>query len=140
MNTLIIYPPTLVSARHQGPVVVGETVGNNFVTENILAVGSNCAVFSAKPKGQPQAASVALKISDEKVGQTALATEATVLQSVMDNKHFVKIIEFGHHRQFNYIVTYLLGPSLRDLALRQSPYTLSLKTLLKFAYQAIESL
>ncbi|KAA6356462.1 MAG: hypothetical protein EZS28_048011, partial [Streblomastix strix] len=57
-----------------------------------------------------------------------------------DSKHFTKIIESGRHKQFNYIVTQFLGPNLRDLALRQHQSTLTLQTLMKFSYQAIEAL
>ncbi|KAA6387794.1 MAG: hypothetical protein EZS28_016679 [Streblomastix strix] len=128
-----------ISVQH-GTFVAGELIGNNFIVESILAVGSNCIVLSAKPKGQPQAASVAIKISEEKVGRTALATETTILQSVKINKHFARIIESGHHKQFNYIVTQLLGSNLRDLALHHPTSTFSLRTLLKFAYQAVEAI
>lgn len=39
-----------ISVQH-GTFVAGELIGNNFIVESILAVGSNCIVLSAKPKG-----------------------------------------------------------------------------------------
>ncbi|KAA6370311.1 MAG: hypothetical protein EZS28_034162 [Streblomastix strix] len=123
-----------------GPIVVGQFVGSNFAIEKILAVGSNCTIFSAKLNGNPQAAPTALKVENDEPSRNALAKEIHILRSIQNTKHFAKIIESGHHRQFNYVVIQLLGPSLRDLALRQPSYTFSLKILLKFAYQAIEAL
>ncbi|KAA6403713.1 MAG: hypothetical protein EZS28_000756 [Streblomastix strix] len=122
------------------PILVGELIGINFVVERIQAAGHNYTIYSAKLQGNQQAVSVALKVAKDEFVTIAITNENHVIGSIQNTKHFAKIFESGRHRQFNYIVTQMLGPNLRDLALNHPSFTFSLKTLLKFAYQAIDSL
>ncbi|KAA6374735.1 MAG: hypothetical protein EZS28_029738 [Streblomastix strix] len=122
------------------PAVVGDIISCKFVINSILRVGCNCFICSAMQIDNHTAAQLAVKFEKDEPDNLALITEYIVQKSIFNMKHFAKIIEFGHRQQFNFIITQLLGPSLRDLALRQQFQNLSLQTLLKFAYQAIESL
>ncbi|KAA6396778.1 MAG: hypothetical protein EZS28_007697 [Streblomastix strix] len=123
-----------------GPIAAGELIGNKFVVESALAVGSNYIIYSAKLLGNPQAGYVALKIAKNEHDNNIVTNEYHVIESIKNTKHYAKIIESGRHRQFNYIITQMLGPNLRDIVLHIPSFTFALKTLLKFAYQAIDAI
>ncbi|KAA6386619.1 MAG: hypothetical protein EZS28_017853 [Streblomastix strix] len=60
--------------------------------------------------------------------------------TIINLKHFAKVIEYGKHKKYRFAITEILGPSLSDLAFRLNPPKFGLLTLLKFSYQAIEIL
>ncbi|KAA6388774.1 MAG: hypothetical protein EZS28_015697 [Streblomastix strix] len=97
----------------------------SFLIENLIAEGQNCHIYSGKQNKN----TVAIKTEIDEPNRTAL-----------NSRHFAKIIEKGKHNSCNYVVTDILGPNLRDLALRHNPPKFKLLTLLKFAYQTIEAM
>ncbi|KAA6400066.1 MAG: hypothetical protein EZS28_004406 [Streblomastix strix] len=91
-------------------LTMGKLIGNKFITESILSVYINCIIFSARLKDNPWAASVAVKIEKDEPSNMALTTKAIVMQSIKNTTHFAKIIEFGSHFHYNFIVAEKLGP------------------------------
>ncbi|KAA6401097.1 MAG: putative CK1 protein kinase [Streblomastix strix] len=119
--------------------VICETIGD-YKIDALIASGSNVSVYTAKPKNSNTAPQVAVKLERAIPNRLALNKEIIILKKVQSSNHYTKIFELGKHKDFKYLVTELLGPSLSDLAYRQPPYKFTLHTLLKFAYQAIEAL
>ncbi|KAA6401386.1 MAG: hypothetical protein EZS28_003084 [Streblomastix strix] len=128
----------MIGKSKPNPVNVGDQIGN-YTIENIIATGLNCFIYSGKLKNTITT-SVAIKTEIDIPSRTALSREIIVLEAVKNQKHFAKIIETGNYKEFRFVVTDLLGPNLRDLAHRKEPHRFGLQILLKFAYQAFESL
>ncbi|KAA6316352.1 MAG: hypothetical protein EZS28_055273, partial [Streblomastix strix] len=118
---------------------ISETIGN-YKLDALIASGSNVSVYTAKPSNCNSAPQVAVKLERAIPSHLALNKEIIILKKVQNSNHYTKIFELGKYKDFKFLVTELLGPSLSDLAFRQPPYKFPLHTLLKFAYQAIEAL
>ncbi|KAA6386182.1 MAG: hypothetical protein EZS28_018291 [Streblomastix strix] len=125
-----------INSPHGG-LHIGQQIAGKYIIEGVISTDRNAHVFIAKQKiGQPSILVLKLEIP----GNNTLSNEILVLQSVRNTKHFTHIIEVGHHNQFNFLATQVLGPSFKDLALRKPPYKFSLLTLLKFALQSFQAL
>ncbi|KAA6380808.1 MAG: hypothetical protein EZS28_023665 [Streblomastix strix] len=122
------------------PVRIGELIGKKYVTEKVIYIGKNLAVFLAKWKDNVPSVTLTLKFELNYSDQTSLINEKNVTKKIKDSNHFAKVIEFGKHREFNFLAVELLGPNLSFLAHRRPPYKLSLQTLLQFVYQALNAL
>ncbi|KAA6398690.1 MAG: hypothetical protein EZS28_005782 [Streblomastix strix] len=107
--------------------LLGKQVGN-YIIESIITDGGHYNIFMGKNcsvKTLADDVRTAVKIENDKTSSTTLSREAIILEAV---------------KKYRYLITDLLGPNLRDLALRHNPSIFTLHTLLKFAYQAIEAL
>ncbi|KAA6366628.1 MAG: putative Tau-tubulin kinase, partial [Streblomastix strix] len=129
-------PPPVVTVN----LSVGERIGLHYILLRQIGAGAFGAIFSVKYQYGDIKKKLALKF-EEKTGQFALLQkEIAVLKSLAGIKHFAKYYQCGIHKNYNYVVMELLGPSMIEVVNRQKPYKFTLLQVLKFGIQGIESL
>ncbi|KAA6368365.1 MAG: hypothetical protein EZS28_036106, partial [Streblomastix strix] len=69
------------------------------------AVGFFCLLLTAKPRGSTIAPSLPVKVEKDISSYVTLNKEMILLKVSQHPKHFAKMLEFGKHRQFKFLVT-----------------------------------
>ncbi|KAA6311292.1 MAG: hypothetical protein EZS28_056155 [Streblomastix strix] len=64
------------------PIYIGETIGQKYVVERMLAAGKSSTVFIAHAKHDTRKERVALEVAPIENGQTDLDNDITVLKSI----------------------------------------------------------
>ncbi|KAA6376917.1 MAG: hypothetical protein EZS28_027556 [Streblomastix strix] len=126
----------LQAGVHLNPICIGETVGQIYVVERILAAGKSSTVYIARA-GQEL---VALKVVPIQNGNSNLDIDIAVLKSIGGRDHFLKMFGFGSHRQYRFIAMQLLGPTLNDIMKRPLMQKLCLSSVAKIGIQGLEAL
>ncbi|KAA6389825.1 MAG: hypothetical protein EZS28_014647 [Streblomastix strix] len=126
----------LQAGVHLNPICIGETVGQIYVVERILAAGKFSTVYIARA-GQKL---VALKVVPIQNGNSNLDIDIAVLKSIGGRDLFPKMFGFGSHRQYRFIAMQLLGPTLNDIMKRPLMQKLCLSSVAKIGIQGLEAL
>ncbi|KAA6385843.1 MAG: hypothetical protein EZS28_018631 [Streblomastix strix] len=119
---------------------IGETVGQTYITEKLLAAGKTSNVFVARSKLNTEAKRVALKVYPIDIEQSTLNNDIAVLQSIGGKTHFSNCLEQGTYRKFSYLALELLGPTLSDIMKRPQMKKLNLSSVVKVGIQGLEAL
>ncbi|KAA6381730.1 MAG: hypothetical protein EZS28_022743, partial [Streblomastix strix] len=122
------------------PIYIGETIGQKYVVERMLAAGKSSTVFVAHTKHDARQERVALKVAPIENGQTDLDNDIAVLKSIDGKKYFAKIIGFVLHRQYKFLAMEQLGTSVNDIIHRPQIQKLCLSSVAKIGIQSLDAL
>ncbi|KAA6395661.1 MAG: hypothetical protein EZS28_008812 [Streblomastix strix] len=125
---------------HQNPIFIGETVGQAYVVERMLAAGKFSTVFVARAIHDTKQELVALKVIPIEKGYPTLDKDIAILKIIGGRNHFAKIIGNGTHRQHKFIAMHLLGPTLNDIKHLPQIQKMAIYSVAKIGIQGLDAL
>ncbi|KAA6400994.1 MAG: putative Casein kinase I [Streblomastix strix] len=123
--------------EEDNPIAVGDIVNSRYKIVRCITNRSDRMIFFALDTQMKQ---VAIKFEQDTGEQTAVCTEAAILNILAGSRNIPQFLHFGLHKNYKYLAMELLGPNLIDLVNYKKPYKFSLHSILKFGIQAIEAI